>query len=162
MNAMELKPMTPEERKRTAADLYRILYLNNLSETLADCLDSVLVDLRAVCRKVGDVSRHDTRRKLNRMVELTRGISVLQTVVCKDIRDNKEDGLHLLADSVNSIIEMFMPDADLSDKAYEEMIVAVTKAWTHMRACRQHDADCISEIEEMTIQREKELKAKTK
>lgn len=162
MNAMELKPMTPEERKRTAADLYRILYLNNLSETLADCLDSVLVDLRAVCRKVGDVSRHDTRRKLSRMVELTRGISVLQTVVCKDIRDNKEDGLHLLADSVNSIIEMFMPDADLSDKAYEEMIVAVTKAWTHMRACRQHDADCIKEIEEMTIQREKELKAKMK
>lgn len=162
MNAMELKPMTPEERKRTAADLYRILYLNNLSETLADCLDSVLVDLRAVCRKVGDVSRHDTRRKLNRMVELTRGISVLQTVVCKDIRDNKEDGLHLLADSVNSIIEMFMPDADLSDKAYEEMIVAVTKAWTHMRVCRQHDADCIKEIEEMTIQREQELKNQMK
>lgn len=159
---MELKPMTPEERKRTAADLYRILYLNNLSETLADCLDSVLVDLRAACRKVGDVSRHDTRRKLNRMVELTRSISVLQTVVCKNIRADKEDGLHLLADSINSIIEMFMPDSDLSDKAYEEMIVAVTKAWTHMRACRQHDADCVNEIEQMAIQREKELKAQMK
>lgn len=154
--------LTDSEVKVMAANLYRLVYLNNLAQVLADCLDSVCVDMRCVCQRLGDASRREVRARFQRMVELTRGIGRLQTVVCKDVRLCEEGGLSGIADGINEILQMFMPGADVSDASKARLLALVENAFEAMKKGQQLDVDYLADTVGIVRKCESEILSKMK
>lgn len=138
--------LSDREVKAMAANCYRLIYLNNLTQVVADCLDSVCVDLRCVCQRLEGDASMVMRQRLRRMIELTRGVGRLQKLVCGDVRNGDELGLASVADSVNELLEAFMPGADLGDEAKRRLLGKVEEAWNAMKKGQEIDVDCVNEV----------------
>ena len=146
MRETKLKLKPDAEVRAFAGDLFRLVYLGHLAETLADCLDSVGVEFGAVAGRMADVSLHETRRKLRRAVDMARGLRLMQRDLCTNIRECADGGLSDFADGVNGILEMFMPTADLSEESYTRLVARVTAAFESMRLGRESEPGMIADL----------------
>lgn len=146
MKETKLKLKPDAEVRAFAGDLFRLVYLGHLAETLADCLDSVGVEFGAVVGRMAGLSLHETRRKLRRAVDLARGLRSMQRDLCANIRVCDPGGLQDFADGVNGILEMFMPTADLSEESYTRLVARVTAAFESMRRGRASEDGMIADL----------------